>query len=201
MHLLLIRHGQTSLHSRGIMVGWTNDPGLDAQGRVQVQELAQRVSAFSQMRFDALYTSPLPRAQQTAEILGGVLGLPLCVDENLKDINVGDWTGQPYQKFRESEFGRRYFLDPVGVRFPHGEEIEEVQDRVIPVVMQIRRDFSQGAAILVSHHDVIKLIVAYCTGQSLHGLHRMANIPTASGVMISFLQDNMTQVIALSDIR
>ncbi len=74
MHLLLIRHGQTSLHKRGVLVGWTNDPGLDLNGQLQVKKLAEHISAsLAQLHFAAIYTSPLPRAKQTAEILSAML--------------------------------------------------------------------------------------------------------------------------------
>jgi len=190
MHLLLIRHGQTSFHKRGVLTGWTNDPGLDFDGQQQVKQLAEHISQFfPQLHFDAIYTSPLPRAKQTAEILGAILTVPLFVDDNLKDINIGDWAGQSLAEVVTSAIGNRYFLDPVGVRLPNGEEIVEVLDRVIPVIERIRRDFFNGSAIVVSHLDVIKLILAHYTHHSLHDLHNLEMIPTASGQMISFSQD------------
>src|SRR6266566_3880619 len=190
MHLLLIRHGQTSLHKSEVLAGWTNDPGLDFDGQRQARELAEHISGFfPQLHFDAIYTSPLPRAKQTAEILSAILTVPLFVADDLKDINIGDWAGQPLADVVNSAIGKRYFLDPVGVRLPNGEEIAEVLDRVIPVVEHIRKDFINGSAIVVSHLDVIKLILAHYTHQSLHDLHKLQMIPTASGRMITFSQD------------
>jgi broad specificity phosphatase PhoE len=192
MHLLLIRHGQTSLHKRKVLAGWTNDPGLDFVGQEQVKKLAEHISEFfPQIHFDAIYTSTLPRANQTAEILSAMLTVPLFVDDDLKDINIGDWAGQPLANVVNSIIGKRYFLDPVGVRLPDGEEITEVLDRVIPVVEHIRKDFINGSAIVVSHLDVIKLILTYYTHQSLHDLHKMEMISTASGCMLSFSQDEV----------
>ncbi len=168
MHLLLIRHGQTGFHKRGVLAGWTNDPGLDFDGQQQVKQLVENISQFfPQLHFDAIYTSPLPRAKQTAEILSAILTIPLFVDDNLKDINIGDWAGQSLAEVVNSAIGKRYFVDPVGVRLPNGEEIVEVLDRVIPVIERIRRDFINGSAIVVSHLDVIKLILAHYTHQSL----------------------------------
>ena len=192
MHLLLIRHGQTSLHKRKVLAGWTNDTGLDLNGQEQVKKLAEYISEFfPQLHFDAIYTSPLPRAKQTAEMLSAILTVPLFVDDNLKDINIGDWAGQPLADVVNSAIGKSYFLDPVGVRLPDGEEITEVLERVIPVIERIRMDFINGSVIVVSHLDVIKLILTHYTHQSLHDLHKMEMIPTASGRMISFLQDGV----------
>ena len=201
MHVLLVRHGQTSLHKRKVLAGWTNDPGLDFVGQEQVQTLAEHLSEFfPQIHFDAIYTSPLPRAKQSAEILGAILSIPLFVEDDLKDINIGNWAGQPLANVVNSGIGKRYFLDPVGVRLPGGEEIAEVLDRVIPVVEHIRKDFITGSAIVVSHLDVIKVIVTYYTQQSLHNLHKMETISTASGYMLSFSQDEV-QVMQIPCIR
>jgi broad specificity phosphatase PhoE len=154
--------------------------------------LAEQISEFfHQIHFDAIYTSPLPRAKQTAEILSAFLTVPLFVDDNLKDINIGNWAGQPLANVVNSRIGKRYFLDPVGVRLPDGEEIAEVLDRVIPVVERIRKDFMNGSAIVVSHLDVIKLILTYYTQQSVHDLHKMETISTASGCVLSFSQDEV----------
>ncbi len=190
MDFLLIRHGQTSLHKGEVLAGWTNDPGLDFDGQQQVKKLAEHIrELFPQLHFDAIYTSPLPRAKQTAEMLSAILTIPLFMDNNLKDINIGDWAGQSLAEIANSAIGKRYFLDPVGVRLPNGEEIVEVLDRVIPVIERIRKDFINGSAIIVSHLDVIKLILAHYSHHSLHDLHSLEMIPTASGRIISFSQD------------
>ncbi len=204
MELLLIRHGQTSLHKRKVLTGWTNDPGLDFDGQEQVKRLAEYISEFlSQLHFDAIYTSPLPRAKQTAEILSVILAVPLIVDDNLRDINIGDWAGQSLADVVDSAIGKNYFLDPVGIRLPHGEEITEVLERVIPVIERIREEFLNGSVIVVTHLDVIKLILTYYTHHSLHDLHKVESFPPSSGLMISFSQDEvqMTKIPASNDLR
>jgi broad specificity phosphatase PhoE len=192
MDLLLIRHGQTHLHKEDTMVGWTNDPGLDVEGQLQVKKLAEHIrQSLANFHFEVIYTSPLPRAKQTAEILGAILDIPLLVDDTLKDINMGDWAGQSVAAVGTSDIGRRYFLDPVGIRLPNGEEIADVLKRVIPTVECIRRKVLNSSAILVSHLEVIKLVTAYYTHHDLHNLHSLGKIPTASGRMILFSRENV----------
>ncbi len=174
------------------MAGWSNDPGLDTDGQLQVRKLAEYIRrSFAYSRFEVIYTSPLPRAKQTAEILGTVLALPLSEDHTLKDINLGDWTGQPVATVATSDLGKLYFRDPVGVRLPNGEGIAEVLERVIPTIELIRKKAISGSAIVVSHLEVIKLIIAHYTDHDLHHLHRLEKIPTGSGLMVSFLQDKV----------
>ena len=190
MHLLLIRHGQTSLHKNGVPAGWTNDPGLDLDGQLQVKKLAEHISELGpQLHFKAIYTSPLPRAKMTAEMLSIMLAIPMFVDDNLKDINIGDWAGQSIGEVRNTAIGKRYFHNPVGVRLPNGEEIVEVLERVIPVIERIRKDFPNNSVIVVSHLDVIKLIIAHYTHYSLPDLHSQETIPIASGRLIKFSED------------
>ena len=180
MILHLVRHGQTDLHTQGIMAGWKNDPGLNAEGRRQAQVTALRLADQSrQASIGAIYASPFPRAQQTAEIINTVLKVPLIFEDSLKDINIGDWNGQSVEQVFHSEIGQRYMADPVGVRLPNGEEITEVEARVIPVVERIRRAH-RDAAVIVSHLDVIELILAHYKGGSLHDLHRGPAIPTGA---------------------
>jgi broad specificity phosphatase PhoE len=84
MHLLLIRHGQTSLHKNGVLAGWTNDPGLDLDGQLQVKKLAEHISELGpQLHFKAIYTSPLPQAKMTAEMLSIIGEL-----RNLKRLTI-----------------------------------------------------------------------------------------------------------------
>ena len=176
--LYLVRHGETDLHTQGIMAGWENDPGLNAEGQRQAQATAQQLADQSrQTRIGAIYASPLPRARQTAEIINAVLKVPLVLEDDLRDINIGDWNGQSVKQVFQSEIGRQYMEDPVGVRLPDGEEITEVEARVIPVVERIRRA-PHEAAVIVSHLDVIQVILTHYKGGSLHDLHRGPDIPT-----------------------
>ena len=179
--LFLVRHGQTHLHKVGIMAGWHNDPGLDVEGKQQVKRLAEELEKrFRENGVTALYASPLPRTRQTAEIIAAYLDLPLHLEPGLKDINVGEWEGRSLKEIRDSDVGMQYFRDPVGVRLPGGEEITEVRDRVIPVIERIKETYSGGPVIVVSHLDVIRLILIHYSGGNLHELHTMTPIPLAS---------------------
>jgi broad specificity phosphatase PhoE len=163
------------------MVGWHNDPGLDEEGKRQVRELAEQLGKqFREHSIRAVYTSPLPRTRQTAEMIATHLKLPLHFEPGLKDINIGEWAGQPFTEIHESGIGMRYFRDPVGVRLPGGEEITEVRNRVVPAIEQIERTHLGGAVIIVSHLDVIRLILSHYSGGDLHDLHTIGPVPLAS---------------------
>lgn len=197
MHLLLICQGQTSFYKSVILTGRANNPGLDLDGQGQGGQLAGYINQFfPQLHFDAIYASPLPRAKQTAEILSTALTIPLFVDDNLKDINIGDWADQSSEVVN-SVIGERNFLDLVGVQLANGEEIVEVLTPGLLVIERLRSDFINSSAIVVFHLNLNKLIVAHYIRQSLYDLHTFETIPTAPGLMRSFSQ-HLVRMILIS---
>ena len=87
--LLLVRHGQSVWNADGRWQGQA-DPPLSPLGEEQARDAAPRLAAFG---FSRLIASDLQRARRTAEIVAGPLGLPVEMDPDLREIDVGDWTG------------------------------------------------------------------------------------------------------------
>src|SRR5919112_3137972 len=87
--LLLARHGETDWNRAGRWQGQTG-PGLNDLGRRQAAALAERLSSFS---VDALASSDLARAMETASIVGGRLGLHAEPEPGLREVDVGSWAG------------------------------------------------------------------------------------------------------------
>lgn len=88
-HLLLVRHGQSVWNAAGRWQGQA-DPPLSPLGEGQARDAAGRLSTVG---FSRVVASDLQRARRTAEILAGDLGLHVEVDPDLREIDVGDWTG------------------------------------------------------------------------------------------------------------
>jgi broad specificity phosphatase PhoE len=89
--LLLCRHGQSEWNQQGLIQGQSPEAGgLTARGRWEAQQLGERLQALG---VDALYTSDLLRAQQTAQIVGTALGLPARPDPRWREIDLGVWQG------------------------------------------------------------------------------------------------------------
>ncbi len=102
LRLILLRHGQTD-HNTGLrLTGW-GDPGLDTTGMAQAAEVATQLTQAYQI--DAIYTSPLKRAVQTAQPLVAITGLVPSVNEGLKELNFGEVEGMTIPEAKE--------------RFPH----------------------------------------------------------------------------------
>lgn len=159
MRIYIIRHGETPANEKQLLQGWTDNP-LNESG-IKLAELTGR--AMRGIRFDAVYSSPLIRARQTADIVlheSGNGGLPVTEDARIKEIFVGDWEDYPFDLAKMPEddgtgFGReqarRYLTDTIHFEgFPGGESIRAVCDRT--------QDFLRGLAkkehkcVLVSTH-------------------------------------------------
>jgi len=106
--ILLARHGETEWNRIGRYQGWA-DPTLNETGREQARSLAAQLRSTP---IDAVYSSDLRRAHETAEIVAEPHGVPVVVEPGLREVNVGEWSG-----LTRAEVERRF---PGGER-PGGE--------------------------------------------------------------------------------
>jgi broad specificity phosphatase PhoE len=143
--LLLARHGETDWNREGRWQGWA-DPPLNDTGRAQARTLAEQLRATP---FDAVYSSDLRRALETAEILAAPHGVPVGVDRDLREIDVGSWSG-----LTRAEIAERF---PDGQR-PDGETHEQQAVRVRRAVTRIARDHPGGRILVVGHGGTIRSI-------------------------------------------
>ena len=87
-------------HNAGLrLTGW-GDPDLNQEGQRQAREAAQKL--VEQYKIEALYVSPLRRAQQTAQALAELTGLPLNFDPDLKELNFGEMEGRTIPEMKET---------------------------------------------------------------------------------------------------
>jgi len=125
--LVLTRHGLTDLSEPEQHLGQRVDVSLNDAGRRQAKALARRLA---HVRFDRAITSPLFRAQETAEIVAG--GIHLEPDPRLKEMDYGGWEGMTYAQIaeRDGAFRREWELAPDRLACPGGESGQDVAVRV-----------------------------------------------------------------------
>ncbi len=160
--LLLIRHGQTTWNAEQILPGQLPGILLTEKGRKQVEDLAE---ALTPIPISAVISSPLERARDTAEIIARPRGLPVQLDPDLMDTDIGRWAGQKYQELSKHDAEwKAYVLNPSVA--PEGvETFPQVQQRALAAVERWRHQESIGAyPAFVAHADVVKLLVAHYTG-------------------------------------
>jgi probable phosphoglycerate mutase len=177
--IYLIRHGQTEFNRKGKLPGWLPGIPLNPTGREQVARLAE---SFRSIRLQAIYSSPLDRARQTAAALAEAQRLPVQLREGLADVRPGSWEGLSLRALRRRKLWATFQLAPSLARFPQGESFLEAQARVVDTLEKLRLAH-RGPIACVSHGDPIRLAVAHYLGLPLDLFHRLA-IDTASVSLI-----------------
>ncbi|WP_374471854.1 histidine phosphatase family protein [Phenylobacterium sp.] len=161
--VFLVRHGSTD-HLGHRISGRMAGVALNDLGRGEVARTAARLRGEA---VEALYTSPIQRTRETAEVIGAALGLEAVEDGRLVEIDFGDWTGAAFADL-EGDTSWRHWNEARGsARAPNGEDMAEVQDRLIRFVSDVQARHPGGRVCAVSHADVIKALLAKALGFSL----------------------------------
>ncbi len=173
-----IRHGETQWNAEGRICG-RSDVDLSEIGREQAQRLADRLKSVA---IDAIYSSPLRRARQTAEIIAQATGLKPLVEEGLVELNYGSWEGKTFREIieRERETLAAWKADPGGMAPPGGETGIEVLNRVAGVMEGLARQHHRGKVALVCHKTVSRLAVCYALGVSATEYRRRLTMENAA---------------------
>jgi broad specificity phosphatase PhoE len=191
--IYLVRHGQTDWNLEKRIQGNADIP-LNDEGITQSQALAESLQGE---RFDAVFSSDLIRAAQTAQILARRLSAPLFYDPRLREVNHGKWEGMLISDVR-SQYSGEYsaFRDdrPDG-RAPGGETMREALQRIEAAVDEAARQYPGGRIVIVSHGLALALLrcrlnnaplnlshlfgLDNCAGELIHWKTRQsANLPS-----------------------
>jgi broad specificity phosphatase PhoE len=154
--LVLIRHGETDWNVEGRYQGQA-DPPLNARGLEQAGSLAEKLLP---LKLEILYTSPLQRAAQTAQLIARRLGIPVYIEPRLVEIHQGDWQTRLRAEIQSlyPDLFRQWETEPWGVSPPNGETLYEVQARVEAAVHDMIVRHPGASMGLVAHRIPIALI-------------------------------------------
>lgn len=180
--VLLVRHGQTPTTGTSLP---GRAPGLHLadDGRKQAEAVAARIAELKTV--DAIYTSPLERARETAAPIGRARGIKVKVDKGLLECDFGDWTGANLKDLFKLPEWQTVQKFPSGFRFPNGESFTEMQGRIVGCLDRMRAEHPGGVVVAVSHADPIKAAVAQAMGTHLDLFQRIV-ISTCSATAISY---------------
>lgn len=170
--LWLIRHGESEGNASGTIQGH-NDSPLSQLGRRQAAALAERMRREG--RFDAIYSSDLARARQTARPTAEVLGLPLNEIVGLREIDLGLWSGLTRTEIERrfpDEWARWKRFD-TQLRRGGAESYADLQARIVAVVEEIVARHRGERVILVFHAGAIKSYLAYVLRLPLSEMWRL----------------------------
>ena len=157
--LFLVRHGETFDNANQLMQGQTQGE-LNAKGIAQAEAVAEKLR---DEHFDAIVSSDLHRAIQTAEIIAQPHGLPVTTTPLLRERDWGDFTG-------------RYIPDLKGLPLPENtEKLEHLLKRAALFLDFIRTGYPGQQVLAVGHGIVNKAVQAVLFGKDMRNIVRMEN--------------------------
>jgi len=167
--IYLIRHGTTDLINKQLC---GNLPGihLNDAGR----QMAQRTAAYLSKRpIQAIFSSPMERALETASPLAQALKMEVTPCEFLREINFGDYQGKG-DELATDALWHQFHENPSLVQFPHGENVPEAMARVTGGLEKLAGQFgSHEELACFAHCEIIRLAVCSCLGLSPDRIHRL----------------------------
>lgn len=173
--VLLVRHGQTPTTGR-VLPGQAPGLHLSDAGRTQAETLATRLDG---LHLDALYASPLERAQETAAPTASARGLDVRIEPDLIECDFGDWTGRELADLAKLPEWDAVQRTPATFRFPGGESLAELQQRTVAAIERLRDAHAGGSIACFSHADPIRAALVHYLGSPLDAFQRVT-VGTAS---------------------
>ena len=177
--LIFIRHAATDCVATRI-AGRDANVHLSAGGMLQGQRLAR---SLRQLGIAQVYSSPQPRARETAEFLRELLGDSIKIAPQLDEIDYGEWTGRSFNELRSIAQWRDFNSLRSCTRVTGGELMIEVQARVLGLMESLCRGHPAMTVALVSHADVIRGALAHCLGMPLDFVLRLEISPASISVV------------------
>ena len=162
-HLCIVRHGETDWNAQGILQGWLDIP-LNDLGRQQALDLA---SDFAGHGISEVWTSPLVRATETAEIVAAALGLPPPrIHEGLRERCFGAIQGIPKTELAESNplILQQILRRNPAADFEGGETMDEFADRVLNALSEIGRRHHGKKLLVITHGWAMDVVTRHVRG-------------------------------------
>ena len=153
--LYVVRHGETELSAQRSYSGRRDVP-LSETGREQARQVGERLRGAG---VDAIYSSPLGRAADTARTIAEATGAPLRIDQRLTEVDFGPLEGLDREGARE-RFGEAYQAwreDPMGSPMPGTEPLVEALERARKVTTEAVADCR--CPVLVGHQGILRLVL------------------------------------------
>lgn len=173
--LIFIRHGYSEYNHLKKFTGQLDIP-LTPLGVKQAEITAQYL--LKTYKIDAIYSSDLSRAVNTAKPVAAALGLPVQTDKRLRELNLGDWTDMYIADVRE-KYPAEYEAYRKGARCMGGESTDELKDRALQAVLEIVRNNANKTVLITAHGGTIRAI--------LRGLQ---NLSAADGAKVPIVSNN-----------
>jgi probable phosphomutase (TIGR03848 family) len=193
--IILVRHGENDWVKKKRLAGWIAGVHLNENGRQQAIDVAQRLS---HLPINAVYSSPVERCVETAAQIAQALHLPLKQLEAVGEVRYGEWEGEEIEKLAKEKAWYIVQHYPSRHQFPQGETLREVQFRAVQALEQLSRQHDKEVIVVVSHADLIKLILAHYLGVHIDLFQRIVIAPASLSVL-ALPGDGRVHILRVND--
>ena len=191
--MIFVRHGQSQANLDRVFAGQT-DTVLTELGKLQAERTALLLKDY---QIDAIYSSDLTRAMQTAIPTAKTQGLGIIPSEELREINAGDWENLPYEVLmRDFEESYAVWRNDCGRAHPeNGESVVALSERIYCAVDQIARQHEGQCVAIFSHATPIRLLRARWEGYAPEDAAQVAFCSNASVSVVEYAADGSFEVV------
>ena len=176
---IFVRHGQSIANLEKIFAG-NYDVDLSSLGHKQAQFTADFVSKNYQV--DAIYSSDLKRAYETAEYIANLLGLEIQKEPGMREINAGKWEGCSFEELaiKYVDDYEIWLTDIGNARCTEGESVAELAKRVYVTIKQIADKNPNRTVLITTHGTPIRALQLHSTGSPLSNMKEIPWVSNAS---------------------
>ncbi len=159
---LFLRHAETDM--AGAFCGHS-DPPINARGQAQLLDLPAQLASY---RFDAIYSSDLRRAADTATALAAAFNIPCTASRNLREIDFGSWEGLTWSEIegKDADYADRWLKSFPNLPAPHGEPFATFECRVLQEVERLLTLAANKRLAIVTHAGVMRVVLQSLLGHT-----------------------------------
>ena len=172
----MVRHGEIPSNLNKVYAGRSAEK-LTSKGVTQAEEVAEKIKPHN---LDELYSSPIARALQTAEIITGRIGKDILIDDSFRELEMGPWEGMS-----ESDISRLYPYEwhiwntkPAELMLPGRETLDALLKRVLTGVQDICGKAENRNVVIVTHVAIIRVLLLWHAKKNLN-LYKTIHVPNA----------------------
>jgi len=176
--IIFLRHGQAKNNTDRVLAGRTPGVPLTEEGVEQSEKAAK---FLEEMNISTIYSSPIERAKNTAEIVGKHISIDVKIDDRLIELDMGKFTGKPYDEIFSSHGNvfMKFYRGELEIAHNGVETFEQVKKRIRDMVDHVIDNHPDENVVLVTHMDPIKAMLSTVVSFSPENLYELI-IPNAS---------------------
>ena len=170
--IIFLRHGQAKNNTERILAGRTPGVPLTDKGHDQAKKAAK---FLEDMNISAIYSSPIERAKNTAEIVAEHTSVDVRIDDRLIELDMGKFTGMPYDDIFNSHGNvfMKFYRGELEIAHNGVETFADVKKRVLGIVDHVVDNHPDENVVLVTHMDPIKAMLSTVVSLSPENLFEL----------------------------